>query len=100
MIQAKNLYKTHNLELLAIIKALKTWYHYLKGFLFEVITLIKHNNFCQFMNTLCLSSKPVWWAQKLSRYNFQADYHQNTANIAIDALFCFGQKTYAEKKAF
>ena len=74
MIPAKTRYKTHDGKLLAIIKAFKTWQHYLEGCKHEVFVLTDHNNLCCFMDTKKLSSKQVRWAQKLSRYYFRIDY--------------------------
>ena len=45
IIPAKTRYKTHNGELLAIVKAFKTWRHYLEGCKHEVLVLTDHNNF-------------------------------------------------------
>ena len=44
MILAKTCYKMHDGELLAIIKAFKTWKHYLKGFKHKVLVFTDHNN--------------------------------------------------------
>ena len=46
MISAKTWYKTHNDELLAIIKAYKTWHHYLKGYKHKVFILTDYINLC------------------------------------------------------
>ena len=75
MILTKTRYKTHDGELLAIIEAFKTWRHYLEGFQHEVLVLTDHNNLHQSMDTKSLSSRQVRWAQKLSCYHFQIDYH-------------------------
>ena len=45
MIPAKTRYKTHDGELLAIVKAFKTWRHYLESCKYNVLVLIDHNNF-------------------------------------------------------
>ena len=37
-------YKTHNNELLAIIKTFKTWKYYLQSSQHEVLVLTNHNN--------------------------------------------------------
>ena len=37
-------YKTHNVELIAIIKAFKTWHHYLEGCKHKVLVIIDCNN--------------------------------------------------------
>ena len=57
MIPAKTRYKTHNGKLLAIIKASKTWRHYLEGSWYKVFMLIDYNKLQQFMDTKSLSSK-------------------------------------------
>ena len=49
------------------------------------------------MDTKCLSSKQVRWAQKLSCYEFQIDYCQSKANEAANALSQYPQRS-AEKK--
>ncbi len=59
MISAETRYKTHNQELLAIVKAFKTWGHYLEGCKYKVLVLNDHHNFCQFMDTKNLSSRQV-----------------------------------------
>ncbi len=66
IISAETRYKTHNLELLAIVEAFKTWRHYLEGCKYEVLILTDHKNLCQFMDTKSLSSRQVRWAQELS----------------------------------
>ena len=43
------------------------------------------------MDTKSLSSRQVRWAQKLSRYHFQIDYHQGKGTGAADALSRFPQ---------
>ena len=59
MIIAKTWYKTHNAELLAIVKVFKTWHHYLEGYKQEIFVLTNHNNFRWFMNIKSLSSRQV-----------------------------------------
>ena len=59
MILAETRYKTHNGELLAIVKTFKTWHHYLEGCKHEVLVLTDHNNLRQFMDTKSLSFRQV-----------------------------------------
>ena len=87
MIPDKTRYKTHDSEFLAIVKAFKTWRHYLEGCKYKVLLLTNHNNLYRFMDTKSLSSRQIHWAQELFRYHFRIDYHQNKANEASDALF-------------
>ncbi len=86
MIPAETRYETHDGELLAIVKAFKTWRHYLEGCKHKVLVLIDYNNLQRFLNTKNLSSRQVRWAQELSRYYFRIDYRQGKANRAADAL--------------
>ena len=86
MIPAETRYVTHNVELLAIVEAFKTWRHYLKSYKHEVLVLTDHNNLRWFMDTKSLSFRQVRWAQELSRYHFQIDYCQSKVNKAADAL--------------
>ena len=44
MIPAKTCYKIYNSEFPAILKAFKTWRHYLKGCKHEILILTDHNN--------------------------------------------------------
>ena len=89
MISVKIWYETHNGELLAIIKAFKTWRYYLKGCKHEVFVLTNYKELCCFIDTKSLSSKQVCWVQELSWYHFQIDYCQGKINAAVDALSKF-----------
>ena len=74
MISTETWYKTYDGELLAIIKAFKTWRHYLEGCKHEILILMDHNNFRQFMDIKSLSSRQVRWTQEFSCYHFWIDY--------------------------
>ena len=97
MISAETCYKTHNGELLTIVKAFKTWRHYLEVCKHKVLILTNYNNLCWFMDIKSLSSRQVRWAQELSRYHFQIDYCQGKANGAADALSRFFQRNQAKE---
>ena len=73
MIPAETWYETHNNEFLAIVKAFKTWRHYLESCKHEVFVFTDNNNLRCFMDTK--SSRQVCWAQELSRYHFQINYY-------------------------
>ena len=100
MIPAKTRYKTYDSELLAIIKAFKTWWHYLEDCKYKVLVFTNHNNLCRFMDIKSLSSRQVWWAKELSKYHFQINYHQGKANGAANALSRFPQQDYKEDANF
>ena len=60
MIPAKTCYKTHNIELLAIIEAFKIRLHYLQGCKHKVFRLTDPNNLRFFINIKSLSSRQVY----------------------------------------
>ena len=62
MISAKMCYKTHNAELLAIVKVFKNWRHYLEGCQYEFLVLTNHNNLYWFIDIKSLSFRQVCWA--------------------------------------
>lgn len=60
MILTKTWYKTHDLELLLIVKVFKTWRYYLKGYKYKVFILTDYNNLKQFINTNSLNFCQVY----------------------------------------
>ena len=74
MISTETQYETYDKELLAIVKAFKTWKCYLEGCKHEVLVLTDHNNLQRFMETKNLNYRQVRWAQKLLWYYFRIDY--------------------------
>lgn len=84
MILVKTQYKTHNNKLLAIVKAFKTWRHYLEDYKHKVLVFTDHNNLYRYMNIKSLSFWQVQWAQNLSRYYFRIDYCQDKTKEVAD----------------
>ena len=74
MILAKTRYETYNGEFLAIVGAFKIWKHCLEGFQHKVLVFTDYNNLRRFIEMKSLSSRQVYWAQKLSCYHFRIDY--------------------------
>ena len=64
-------YPTHDLELAAIIFALKIWRHYLYGEKYKIFT--DH-------------LRQRRWVELLSDYDCTIDYHPGRANVIADAL--------------
>ena len=87
MILTEIWYETYVKKLLAIVKAFKTWRHYLENCKHKVFMLTDYNNLQRFMDIKNLSSKQVWWAQKFSRYYFWINYQQGKANGVTNTLF-------------
>ncbi len=98
MISAKTRYEIYDSKLLAIIEAFKTYRHYLIGCKHEVFMLTNHNNLQRFIDIKSLSSRQVYWAQKLSKYHFRINYRQSKANKAADTLSQYLQQSTKKKK--
>ena len=62
-ISGKTQYKTHNNELLAIIKVFKIWRHYLEICKHEVFILRNHTNIRYYIDTKSLSFRQAFKAQ-------------------------------------
>ena len=71
-------YVTHDLELLAIVYALKVWSHYLVGQKFELRT-----NHCGIQHIFMqsdLNGRQRRWLKLLSEYDFEITYIKGTMN--------------------
>ena len=75
-------YDVHDCELLAIIKALEHWKHYLEGtrHSFEIWT--DHCNLIYFQTAHDLSRRQARWSLFLSQFDFQLSYKAGTTNHA------------------
>ena len=80
LIQAEYNYDTHDQELLAIVKSLEHWRHYLEGCHFEILT--DHNNLKWFMETKVLNHRQVRSYLALTRYNFVINHRPGATNPA------------------
>ena len=98
MIPAETWYKTYDNEFLTILEMFKTCWHYFKSCKHEYLVLTHYNNLCQFIDIKSLSSRQVHWAQKLSCYHFQINYHQGKVNKAANTLSQYLQQSAEEKK--
>ena len=77
-------YPTHDLELAAIVFALKIWIHYLYGEKFEVFS---DNKSLRYIFTQQdLNMRQHGWMQYLEDYDFTLHYHRGKANVVADAL--------------
>jgi transposase InsO family protein len=85
MLPAEQNYDIHDKELLAIIRALESFRHYLEGnpLPFEVWT--DHNNLAYFRSKQKLSRRQARWSLFLSQYNFTIIHKPGSFNKA-DAL--------------
>ncbi|WJZ83992.1 hypothetical protein VitviT2T_003625 [Vitis vinifera] len=77
-------YPTHDLELAAVVFALKTWRHYLYGKKFEVYS--DHKSLKYIFTQKDLNSRQRRWMETLEDYDFVLHYHPRKANVVADAL--------------
>ncbi|KAJ0705064.1 putative nucleotidyltransferase, Ribonuclease H [Helianthus annuus] len=85
-------YTTHDLELGAIIFALKIWRHYLYGSKFTVYT--DHKSLRYIFRQKELNMRQRRWMEILSDYDCDIQYHEGKANVVADAL----SRKYHEKQ--
>ena len=77
-------YPTHDLELAAVIFALKTWRHYLYGATCQIFTDHKILKYLFTQKELNLRQRR--WMELLKDYDCTIDYHPGKANVVADAL--------------
>ncbi|GJU69544.1 putative reverse transcriptase domain-containing protein [Tanacetum coccineum] len=82
-IHEKN-YTTHDLELGAVVFALKIWRHYLYGTKCTVFT--DHKRLQDIFNQKELDMRQRRWLELLSDYDCEIRYHPGKANVVADAL--------------
>ena len=77
-------YATHDLELLAIVYALKVWRHYLVGQKFELKT--DHCGLQHIFTQSDLNTRQRRWSELLREYDFEITYIKGIVNRVVDAL--------------
>ncbi|KAD6796059.1 hypothetical protein E3N88_06955 [Mikania micrantha] len=77
-------YVTHDLELGAIIFALKLWRHYLYGVHFTVYT--DHKSLKYIFDQKELNMRQRRWMETLNDYDCEIIYHEGKTNVVADAL--------------
>jgi RNase H-like domain found in reverse transcriptase len=82
MIPAERNYKTHDQELLAIVKSFKYWHYYLEGSRHPITVLVDHANLRYFITTKELLRRQVRWAKCLVAFDFEIQYRKGTTNLA------------------
>ncbi|GKA37369.1 reverse transcriptase domain-containing protein, partial [Tanacetum coccineum] len=82
-IHEKN-YTTHDLELGAVVFALKLWRHYLYGTKCTVFT--DHKSLQHILDQKELNMRQRRWLELLSDYDCDIRYHPGKANVVADAL--------------
>ncbi|GJV59902.1 putative reverse transcriptase domain-containing protein, partial [Tanacetum coccineum] len=82
-IHEKN-YTTHDLELGAVVFALKMWRHYLYGT--KCVVFTDHKSLQHILDQKELNMRQRRWLELLSDYDCEIRYHPRKANVVADAL--------------
>ncbi|GKA22003.1 putative reverse transcriptase domain-containing protein [Tanacetum coccineum] len=77
-------YTTHDLELGAVVFALKIWRHYLYGTKCTVFT--DHKSLQHILDQKELNMRQRRWLELLADYDYEIRYHPRKANVVADAL--------------
>ena len=77
-------YPTHDLELAAVVFALKIWRHYLYGEKCRIFT--DHKSMKYLLTQKDLNLRQRRWLELLKDYDCIIDYHPGKANVVADAL--------------
>ena len=77
-------YRTHDLELAAVIHTLKIWRHYLFGKRFDFFT--NHKRLRYLSKQKNLNQHQTRWLESLEEHNYRLHYHPGKVNVVVDAL--------------
>jgi ribonuclease HI len=77
-------YPIHDLELAAVVHALKTWRHFLYGQKCDVYT--DHKSLKYILTQSELNMRQRRWLELIKYYELEIHYHPGKANIVADAL--------------
>nr|CAH66013.1 OSIGBa0093M15.3 [Oryza sativa] len=80
----ENNYPTHDLELAAVVHALKIWRHYLFGNRTEIYT--DHKSLKYIFTQPDLNMRQRRWLELIKDYDMKIHYHPGKANVVADAL--------------
>jgi len=93
-------YPTHDLELAAVIHALKIWRHYLMGTHCNIYT--DHKSLKYIFTQADLNMRQRRWLELIKDYDLEVHYHPGKANVVADALsrkaqcHCLSAESYSE----
>ena len=77
-------YPTHDLELAAIVFALKIWRHYLYGVKVRIYT--DHKSLKYIFTQRELNMRQRRWLELIKDYDLEIQYHEGKANVVADDL--------------
>ena len=75
-------YPTHDLDLTAVVFALKLWRHYLYGARFEIFT--DHQSLKYIFTQRDLNLRQHRWLEFVKDYDFELSYHPGKVNVVAD----------------
>jgi hypothetical protein len=85
-------YPTRDLELAAVVHALKIWRHYLIGHKSDIY--IDHKSLKYIFTQSDLNLRHRHWLELIKDYDLEVHYHPGKANVVADAL---SRKSYANR---
>jgi hypothetical protein len=77
-------YRTHDLELAAVVHALKIWRHYIMGAKCQVYT--DHKSLKYIFTQKDLNLRQRCWLELVKDYDLEIHYHPGKVNLVMDAL--------------
>jgi hypothetical protein len=77
-------YPTHDLELAAVVHALKNWRHYLMGKRCELY--MDHKSLKYILTQLNLNLRHRRWLELIKDYDLGINYHPGKTNVVVNAL--------------
>ena len=77
-------YPTHDMELAAVVHALKIWRHYLYGE--KILIFTDHKSLKYFFTQKELNMRQRQWLELVKDYDCDIQYHPGKANVVADAL--------------
>ena len=86
-------YPTHDLELAAVVFALKIWRHYLYGVPCHIFT--DHESLQYIFTQKELNLRQRRWLELIKDYDCTIEYHPGKANVVADALSRKSEGSYA-----
>jgi hypothetical protein len=90
-------YPTHDLELVAVVHALKIWRHYLMGAHCNIYT--DHKCLKYIFTQADLNMRQRRWLELIKDYDLEVHYHPSKANVVADALSRKAQCNYVNMDA-
>jgi ribonuclease HI len=93
-------YPTHDLELAAVVHALKIWRHYLMVTRCNIYT--DHKSLKYIFTRADLNMRQRRWLELIKDYDLEVHYHPGKANVVADALsrkshcYCLSTESYGD----